>query len=167
MSPGPPAIPVVNPRRALPIAKAALLDNGSRSGIPCTNMKTSLHKGLLILMMLALALAPLRATWAMQANAPVDTADHCAQMQHDSEASDTDTMLHSQGTDSEPGHTCNGCCGSDCNAANCNACAHGASAAARIINASVDIPAAPHTPVFLYNYPERTITPPLRPPASL
>jgi len=129
-------------------------------------MKTSIHKGLLVLMMLALAIAPMRALWAMPADVTTDMTDHCAQMQGNTQAAKPDSSLHSQGTDAGSDHACNGCCGSDCNAANCNACAHGASAASSIISTSADIPASQLTLSFAYSYPERTISPPLRPPAS-
>ena len=130
-------------------------------------MKTSLHKGLLILMMLALALAPLRMSWSMPADATPDSTDHCAQMQGNAPAIDTGTSLHAQDTDTGSGYDYNGCCGGDCNGADCTACAHGATAASSSISAAADIPASQLALNFVYSYPERSLTPPLRPPASL
>ena len=130
-------------------------------------MKILLHKGLLILMMFALALAPLRAAWAMPTSTTTDTADHCAQMQSNVQATGSGSGHHPQDTDSHSEYPCYGCCGSDCNAANCNACAHGTSAISSFISAVTDIPASPLDLDFAYRYPERSLTPPLRPPAFL
>lgn len=130
-------------------------------------MKTSLHKGLLILMMLALAIAPLRVSWSMPVGAMPDSADHCAQMQGNTPATDAGTALHAQDTDIGSGYDYNGCCGGDCNGSDCSACAHGAAAASSSISASPDAPNSPLITSFVQSYPERTISPPLRPPASL
>ncbi len=124
-------------------------------------MRPSLHKGLLILMMLALAMAPMRAGWAMPADPTPSTADHCAQMQHDSQTAKPGDGQHAQQADSVPGHFCNGGCGNDCNASNCTTCAHGAYAAPGSIIATRDIPALPSHTSLEESYPEGTITPPL------
>ena len=130
-------------------------------------MSTRMHKCLLIMITLALAVAPMRALWAIPASVTTDTNDHCAQMQGGTQPTDSSNSLSSHNVDTGSDHACNGCCGSDCNAANCNACAHGASAASSIVSASPEIPASALNANFVQSYPERIITPPLRPPLSL
>jgi len=114
---------------------------------------------------LALAVSPMRGALALPMIADADDAPHCAEMQHDLQAADTLADMQIQATES--GHKCEqGCNGSCCNGA-CNACVHGASAISDSIFVTPDFHDTPLTALFLVSFPERTVIPPLRPPASL
>ena len=126
-----------------------------------------MNKCLLLLLTLALAVAPMRALWAIPASDATDTNDHCAQMQGDTQAAESSASLSSGNVDTGSEHACNGCCGSDCTASNCNTCAHGASAIFSLVSASPEVPVSPLNINFVHSYSERIITPPLRPPLSL
>ena len=109
------------------------------------------HKWFLVMIALALAIAPLRASWAMPGSDTTDNAPHCAQMQGDIQSTDLS----------------NKCCGEDCNMIVCNICAHGTTALSSRLTTSTGMSAPPLNTTSIYSYPERTTTPLLRPPASL
>lgn len=121
----------------------------------------------LVLMALALMASPLRSTWAMPAQDTADTGSHCAQMQADSQSADTHHPLSSNDTESKPDNNCNGCCDGDCINMDCNACAHAATAISGIHAALPVVPVSTASTLVVHNYSERTVIPPLRPPASL
>ncbi len=98
---------------------------------------------------LALAVAPLRASWAIPGTA--DNTSHCVQMQGGTQSTDLS----------------NDCCGEDCSMTACYTCAHGTTALPNGLTTSTGMPALPLKASSVYHYPERTPTPLLRPPTSL
>jgi len=128
-------------------------------------MSKPARKLLLILLSLALAVAPLRGAWALPMTATADSAPHCAQMPHDMNHAGPVMGMHDRNTGS--GHPCNNGCNGRCCDGACTACTPATPALAY---AAVVIPGAYR--FFLNNlspdtFPERTVIPPLRPPAPL
>ena len=128
-------------------------------------MSKRTHKLLMILLSLALAVSPLRATWALPMTTAVDVDSHCEQMQQDNNAADSSMAMDDGNTGS--GHPCNDDCNGNCCEGACTSCAHATPALS--FTALV-------TPgnyrIFLNNlssdaFPERMAIPPLRPPAPL
>ena len=112
-------------------------------------MRTRTRKWFLVIIALALAVAPLRVSWAMSDT--TDNGSHCAQMQDDIQSTNLS----------------NGCCGKDCSMTACNICAHGTTAVTNGLTIPTGTSAPPLNTTSVYRYPEHTITPLLRPPASL
>lgn len=125
-------------------------------------MHSRTHKWFLVMIALALAIAPLRGAWAMSMPTNVDSTSHCVQM--DMQAADTLASMQQDGaTDPKCEQDCTKTC---CDGA-CNTCTQGAPG----ISDSVNITTVSHDTqrnfMLLAYFPERTVTPPLRPPASL
>jgi hypothetical protein len=128
-------------------------------------MSKRTHKLLMILLSLALAVSPLRATWALPMTTAVDVDSHCEQMQQDNNAADSIMAMDDGNTGS--GHPCNDNCNGNCCDGACTSCTPAAPA---VSNTAPAIPGA--YKAFLNNissnaFPERTVIPPLRPPARL
>jgi hypothetical protein len=137
------------------------------AGLLFPYMRHRTHRLLLILLTLALAVAPLRGAWAAADISPVTASDgsaHCAQMQHGTpEQADTQTARDTIIKDSGPcTHDCDGSC---CDGA-CNACVHVTPAIPdNTILLSGSTAGTPGTtPPQLF--PERPAIPLLHPPAS-
>ncbi|MDX1697981.1 MAG: hypothetical protein R3308_06805 [Thiohalobacterales bacterium] len=125
-------------------------------------MRTKTDKLLLVLMILALAVTPLRGASAF---APADSSEpaskpHCASM--DMPAAEQ----HVEVTD-EGGHPCKYGCNGDCCDDSCTTCAlspvsllNSVALAPAMNGMSLAVPVAAA-------FPHRTVIPPLRPPASL
>ena len=123
-------------------------------------MHTRTHNWFLVLIALALAVAPMRAAWTISMSADTENPSHCAQM-------DMQTAMQQQDSATASGHNCEpGCSGSCCDAA-CSACAHGATILADCVISTPVLHDTPRHEWFLAAFPERTVIPPLRPPASL
>ena len=119
---------------------------------------------LLVIVALALAVAPLRGLLAFPAPSATDETPHCMQMQGDS-------MDHLAGlpdtTPEHPGHGCAPGCGGDCCNGACGACVHVAVALPTVIAAgSHGHNGILHT-VDPQRFAGRTVHPPYRPPISL
>jgi hypothetical protein len=128
-------------------------------------MHTRPHKWFLIMIALALAVAPLRGAWAMAIPAPTEGTSHCAQMDMPTTATPADRQLQDSAT--ETGHTCEqGCKGACCDGA-CKACVHAASALADTVIITPELHDTPRYTMVRVSFPKRTVIPPLRPPASL
>ncbi|NNG12775.1 MAG: hypothetical protein HKM88_05945 [Halobacteria archaeon] len=134
-------------------------------------MSTRCNKLVLLVIAFTLAVTPLRGTFALQ----IDTADskadesHCAQMQADiGHPPEHQQARYDQGTEDPAGHDCEQGCGGACCDGTCNACAHGVPTAMT--------GALPFQPGFAdavlnsrhsHVFPERSLPPPLHPPAAL
>lgn len=128
-------------------------------------MYTRPHKLFLILLALALAVAPLRGAWAISVPDATESTSHCAQM--DMPTAGTPADMQQQDSATETGHSCEqGCTGACCDAA-CNACVHATSALSDTVIISLELHATPRDTMFPAAFPKRTVIPPLRPPASL
>lgn len=112
------------------------------------------QKSILILIMLALAIAPLRGAWAIPDSPVTDTESHCAQMQQ---------QAPEAGSDHDRNHGCDGSCCDD----TCNACVHGTSAISGFTTLIPGINGTPPDESVPVSFTGRTTSPPLRPPASL
>ena len=114
------------------------------------------HKLLLLLLTLALAIAPLRGAWAI-ADIPVsETESHCAQL---------DMQL--QHTDTGSTHDCKQGCDGACCDDNCNNCVHASSGISNSLTLTAAITGPPHDTTLPESFSIRTVIPLLRPPASL
>lgn len=120
---------------------------------------------LLVLMILALVITPLRGAWAFSTPATVDSTPHCDQMVMSSTAMQDE--VHLLDTATETGHPCETGCNGDCCDGNCNACAHSVVSLSNTIVVSQNLHNTPLSVIFPVTFPHRTIIPPLRPPASL
>lgn len=128
-------------------------------------MHTRPHKWFLILLALALAVAPLRGAWAISIPVATESTAPCHQM--DMPAADTLADMQQQDSATETGHSCEqDCTGACCDAA-CNACVHATSALSDTVIISLELHATPRDTMFRAAFPKRTVIPPLRPPASL
>lgn len=123
-------------------------------------MHTRTYNWLTVMLALALAVAPLRGAWAMPMPTSADSTTHCAQM-------DMSTGMQQQDDASEAGHACEQDCNDACCDGACNACAHGASTLADTVIITQQLHATPVDEMFMVSFPERTVIPPLRPPAFL
>ena len=114
------------------------------------------HKLLLLLLTLALAIAPLRGAWAI-ADIPVaEIESHCAQLD----------MQH-QDTDTGSAHDCKQGCDGACCDDSCNSCVHVSTGISNSLTLTAAKTAPPHDITLPVNFSVRTIIPLLRPPASL
>jgi hypothetical protein len=128
-------------------------------------MYRGLHKLLLILVTLSVALAPLRGAWALPEAATPDTASHCAGMQHDMQQMDHDAG-HGDSTGNNT-HKCKSGCNGSCCDKSCSVCMH---ATAAIPAGVILLRAAPdheHGLPVAYNFPDRHPDPPLHPPITI
>jgi hypothetical protein len=113
-----------------------------------------MQKLLLVILTLALAIAPLRAAWAIPDSPATDTESHCAQMlQQESDA----------GSDHDCKQDCDGACCDD----TCNACVHGTSTISSFLTVLPGITGTQHNEIIPVIFTGRTVSPLLRPPASL
>ena len=123
------------------------------------------YRILLVIVVSALALAPLRGALAL----PVVTADadssHCMQMQHGMHSMDRLAGMPVPVADNS-GHDCQGC-GGDCCEGTCNDCAHGSVALSSVIAVTSEFHDTPPGLSVSYGVSGRTIHPPFRPPISL
>jgi hypothetical protein len=128
-------------------------------------MYRGLHKLLLILVTLSVALAPLRGAWALPEAASPDTESHCAGMQHDMQQMDHDAGHGDKAGNNS--HKCKAGCNGSCCDKSCSACLH---ATAAIPGSVIVLRAAPDheqgLPVAC-NFPERHPDPPLHPPTAI
>ena len=118
-------------------------------------MHTQLKKFLLTLLVLALAAAPLRSSWATP-EAPATATSHCAQLE----------MQHTDHGNSDK-ETCEtGCSGSCCDAS-CQGCASTGSAIPNSLVLLSPASSRTHNPASRTAFSGRTLIPLLRPPATL
>ena len=128
-------------------------------------MSRRTHKLLLVLTILALVMTPVRSAWSMSMPAPAEDApSHCDQMdsQHAGHMAGMDADNSSDSSD----HQCNDGCDGSCCSGNCNACAHSVISLPGSVNATSDLQNTRWTSSLAAVYPHRTLSPPLRPPAS-
>jgi len=128
-------------------------------------MSKRTHKLLMILLSLALAVSPLRVTWALPMTTTVDVDAHCAQMQQDNHAADS--VMATDDSNTGAGHPCDDNCNGSCCDGACTSCAHATPA---LSFTAFVTPGDYRT--FLNNlssdaFPKRMVIPPLRPPAPL
>lgn len=128
-------------------------------------MSIKTNKLLLIFMILALVITPLRGAWAFATPAAADIAPHCDQM--GSPANAMQAGMHHPDTTSGSDHQCDHGCDGDCCDGNCSACAHSVVSLSNTITVSRPLHDSPLTVPFPASFPHRTVIPPLRPPASL
>jgi len=134
-------------------------------------MRRRTHKLFLILLTLALAVAPLRGAWGAADLSPATASEgsttHCEQMQHGNPADAAMTGMHaghdSATTDSAP---CSRDCGGSCCDGACNACVHATPAIPGTITVLSGTTAGTPTSTPSQLYPERPAIPLLQPPAS-
>ena len=128
-------------------------------------MLRRLHKHLLLLITLAVAIAPLRGVWALPDAGITDSASHCTGMQHTLQP-----MAQHAGHGSKAvgtPHKCKSGCNGACCDQNCSVCLHHTMAAI-----PTGVLVLRDTPVHAYRmsaadtFPERPPTPPLRPPLA-
>lgn len=125
-------------------------------------MSQRMHKLILILVALALAVAPLRGTLALPAPATADEESHCASMQHTAAMPD----VHHTDDAAKDGQPCKAGCTGDCCDNACNSCVHPATA---LLDGDLTTASPRHLPLkitLLIHYSDRTVIPLLRPPAS-
>lgn len=157
---------MVNFLLPVPLTRYKSLAYQKLAGLPLKDMHRRTHKLLLILLTLALAVAPLRGAWAVPDTSPAtatDSSTHCEQMQH-GKASDTgmhaghDTAIESSGPCSQD------CSGSCCDGA-CSACVHATPAIPGTITVLSGTTASTLNTTFSQVFPERPAIPLLHPPA--
>ena len=128
-------------------------------------MHTRPHKWFLVMIALALAVAPLRGAWAISMPAATESTPPCHQM--DMQTAATAADMQQQDSATETGDSCEqDCTGACCDAA-CSACVHAASALADTVIITPALHATPRDELFQASFTKRTVIPPLRPPASL
>ena len=129
-------------------------------------MKKQMHKLLLVIVALALALSPLRGALALPVSAAADDMVHCAQMKNGMHSPDHMADMQDSTADNSV-HECDQGCDGDCCDGACNTCAHGAIALSSPITVSSQNPNNSLTTVLSYGVSGRTVHPPFRPPISL
>lgn len=126
-------------------------------------MHTRLDKLLLLMVTLALAVAPLRGTLAFPAGAvDEEMSSHCASMQH----GDAMTPTHHPDVSADSGKSCPDGCNGDCCGMACSSCAPPVSA---LLDGNAPAAAIQHPPMPAATpsrFTDHTIHPLLRPPAS-
>jgi hypothetical protein len=131
-------------------------------------MSDQKNRLVLLLIALALAVAPLRGTLALPSPASAGDGSHCAGMQQAKAQDDAGPAMHHERHTGNPDRPCQAGCNGDCCDSACNNCAPSAPTTAL----SGEPAAAGHAnglpPGFSFNtrYTDRAIIPPLRPPAS-
>ena len=128
-------------------------------------MHTRPHKWFLVMIALALAVAPLRGAWASSMPAAAEDTSHCAQM--DMQSVDTAGSTQQQDSAPDTGHNCEQDCSGSCCDAACNACVHAASALSDTVIVTLELHATTRDTMLRVAFLKRTVVPPLRPPASL
>ena len=130
-------------------------------------MDRRLQKLLLVIITLALAIAPLRGAWAIPDIPATDNESHCAQKQH--AIQDTGPMAdmqhHESGTD--PARNCEQGCDGSCCDDTCNTCVPGTSAISGTLALTPEVTRPPHNEVIPAAFSRHTVIPLLRPPVSL
>ncbi|MEN8108975.1 MAG: hypothetical protein ABFS22_13345, partial [Pseudomonadota bacterium] len=123
------------------------------------------HKLLLVVLALALAISPVHGVPTLPMIDAADDTSHCARMQHDMQTANApaNAQLQEDGT----GHQCEQGCNGGCCSGACSICAHGAFAMSDIVIVTLEFNDTTRTGLFLASFPERTVIPPLRPPAFL
>ena len=114
------------------------------------------HTLLLLLLTLALAIAPLRGAWAVAEMPVVEVESHCAQL---------DMQLQDSGSGSA--HDCKQGCDGACCDTGCDSCVHVTSAISNTLTLAPAVTGPPLTLNIPTNFTVRTIIPLLRPPSSL
>jgi hypothetical protein len=126
-------------------------------------MYTRLDKLLLLMVALALAVAPLRGALAFPAEAVDEKmSSHCASMQH----GDAVTPMHHPDDSADSGKSCPDGCSGDCCGMACSSCAPPVSA---LLDGNAPAAAIQHPPMPAatpIRFTDHTIHPLLRPPAS-
>jgi len=124
------------------------------------------NKLVLVLIVIAIAAAPLRGALALPAPAAGDVESHCANMQNDMQHTDAMPGMHHQDGTADASRQCKAGCNGDCCDNACSSCVHQATA---LTDDSLTA-ANPHFPplkIFLSSrFSDRTVIPLLRPPAS-
>ena len=130
-------------------------------------MDRRLQKLLLVIITLALAIAPLRGAWAIPDIPATDNESHCAQMQH--AIQDTGSMADMQQPESgtNPALDCEQGCDGSCCDDTCNTCVPGTSAISGTLTLIPEVAGQPHNEVIPVAFSGHTVIPLLRPPASL
>ena len=133
-------------------------------------MRRRTHKLLLILLTMALAVAPLREAWAAPDISSSTTTDgnvHCEQMQHGKRA---DAAMHGLHTGHDTAQEDSGPCSQDCSGSccdgACSACVHATPAIPGTITVLSGATAGTPNTTFSQVFPERPAIPLLHPPAS-
>ena len=111
----------------------------------------------LILVTLALVIAPLRGALALPVMTVADEPTHCQQMQDGMQAVAVDNQ----------DHQCDQGCDGDCCDGACKACAHGSIAVSSPIAVTPDNHKSYLNSHISYGISGRTVHPPFRPPISL
>jgi hypothetical protein len=117
-------------------------------------MDKRMQKLLLVILTLALAIAPLRAAWSIPDSPATDTESHCAQMQQ-------------QEPDAGSAEDCKQGCDGACCDDTCNACVHGTITISGFLTVIPGITGTQHNEITPVIFTGRTVSPLLRPPASL
>lgn len=143
------------------------LDLVSETGlVSCITMNVWTRKFLLITVVLALAVSPLRGSLASPVMAAADDTMHCDQMQTVMQSPDHMAGMQDSATD-DSDHDCDQGCGGNCCDGACNTCAHGSIALSSPITVSSETPNKSLTIAPSYGVSGRTVHPPFRPPISL
>jgi len=135
-------------------------------GYTLSLMPDRTHKFLLIFIVLALAIAPLRGVLAAPVPAAADDPSHCEQVQTGMQASGHVAGTQDTTADTRD-HDCDQGCGGDCCDGACNDCAHASIALSGIHSVTPDNLYISQTVFVSYGVSDRTVHPPFRPPISL
>ena len=150
-----PAYDLFRTRHHCPLIPSIGLELLNAIGLPSKPMSRRNRKLVLLLVTLALAIAPLRA--ALPVMAVAVEPDHCEQMQEGMQ----DVTVNNQD------HSCDQGCGGDCCGGACNACAHSLIALSGPIPVTLDNHESLLNSRVTYGVSDRTVHPPFRPPISL
>jgi hypothetical protein len=142
------------------------LISGCNEFIFTSHMTTRLHRFLLLFVVLAVAIAPLRGAIASLSMDADDMQSHCAGMHDSEQASGHMAGMHEPAAD-KSGHNHQQGCGGDCCDVTCNACAHGLIAMAEPITFTTYTHHGPLIKTASRGFTGRTVHPPFRPPISL
>ncbi|MDH3980821.1 MAG: hypothetical protein OEU91_09975 [Gammaproteobacteria bacterium] len=123
-----------------------------------------MHRILLALIVLALAMSPLRGGLAVPAMDAGDAEAHCDRMLDSEQSTDHMAGTHDSISD-DPGHDQG--CGGDCCDGACNACAHGLIALPGPVSVTTGAHDIPLNNPASRSFPGRILHPPFRPPISL
>jgi len=128
-------------------------------------MKKRVHRLLVTILTLAMAVSPLSGVFAGQVMAASSEDAGCADMQHDMHS--PEQMADMQDTAPSDSHDCGQDCKGSCCDGACSACTHAAPALASAMTALRCISNTLPTVTPLYGFTERLTAPPFRPPVSL
>ncbi len=118
------------------------------------------YKFLLVIVAIALVIAPMRGVLALPMIADADNMQHCAQM--NMQTTDLLTVMQQQDIAAKNSYICD----QDCDGA-CSVCAHAAPTLSDSVSIKPEFHDTPRDTMFLISFPERTVIPPLRPPTFL